>query len=127
MAFYGSEKVYDGSAGDMNTLFVGEAYSNWGFGGILVSVAWVALIIVLFVLLILRLKKTPGTVVLFAMITVRFATMLEGGFCDFVYSFDLIFTFVLIMSVYICFEQNGRIHQAILRMADNLRGRAKHV
>lgn len=127
MAFYGSEKVYDGSAGVMNTLFVGEAYSNWGFGGILVSVAWVALIIVLFVLLILRLKKTPGTVVLFAMITVRFATMLEGGFCDFVYSFDLIFTFVLIMSVYICFEQNGRIHQAILRMADNLRGRAKHV
>ncbi len=30
MAFYGSEKVYDGSAGVMNALFAGEAYANWG-------------------------------------------------------------------------------------------------
>lgn len=127
MAFYGSEKVYDGSAGVMNTLFVGEAYSNWGFAGVIISIVWVALIVVLLVWLILRLKKTPGTVVLFALMTVRFGTMLEGGFCDFVYSFDLIFTLAVIICIYICFEHGGRIHQAIIRIADNLRGRARHV
>ena len=35
MAFYGSEKVYDGSAGVMNALFAGEAYANWSFGWLL--------------------------------------------------------------------------------------------
>ncbi len=72
--------------------FAGEAYANWGYKGVIFAVIWVALILSLVVLLIMKLKKTPSTLALGAVLTIKLGTALEGGFCDFVYSFDLILT-----------------------------------
>ena len=57
MAFYGSEKVYDGSYWSNECSFAGEAYANWGYKGVIFAVIWVALILSLVVLLIMKLKK----------------------------------------------------------------------
>ncbi len=86
MEVYGSTSVYDGSAGVMNSLFIGEAYANFGWGGLVFSVVWVALVIALIFFLILKLKKTPATVTLFAYFTVNMATTTQGGFVDYVYN-----------------------------------------
>lgn len=104
MAFYGSEKVYDGAAGVMNTLFVGEAYANWGYIGVVVSILWVALIVTTLTVVVLKMKKTPASITLLSILTVRIGMMLEGGFCDFVYSFDMIFTIFVFCGVYLVFE-----------------------
>lgn len=107
MAFYGSEKVYDGSAGVMNTLFIGEAYANWSYIGIVVAVLWVALLVAVLSTMILKMKKTPASITLLAVLTVRIGMMLEGGFCDFVYSLDLILTVAVYLGVYVIFETDG--------------------
>ena len=109
MAFYGSEKVYDGTAGVMNTLFVGEAYANWGYLGVFLSIVWVAFIITLLMILILKLKKTPGSIALLAFLTVQIGSMLEGGFCDFVYSFNLLLTILIMVVICLVFENNDSV------------------
>ena len=109
MAFYGSEKVYDGTAGVMNTLFVGEAYANWGYPGVILSIVWVALVISVMMILVLKMRKTPSVVALLALLTVQVGSMLEGGFCDFVYSFNLIFTIFIILGIYMIFENRNSV------------------
>lgn len=99
MEIYGSEGVYKGNAGVMNSLFIGEAYANFGWVGIIISVIWVALIIALFFTLALRMKKTPATVTLFAYFTVNIATTTQGGFVDFVYNTGWI---VIIFALLVC-------------------------
>lgn len=113
MAFYGSEKVYDGTAGVMNTLFVGEAYANWGYVGIVFSIVWIALLVSCLMLVVLKMKKTPGSVALLAILTVRIGSMLEGGFCDFVYSFDLIFIIGVFLGIYFCFEKENCLQKQL--------------
>jgi len=97
MEVYGSAGVYDGSAGVMNSLFIGEAYANFGWVGLIFSVIWVALLITAFYVLILKLKKTPATVTLFAYFTVNMATATQGGFVDFVYSASWIIVFAALL------------------------------
>lgn len=123
MAFYGSEKVYDGSAGVMNTLFVGEAYANWGYAGVVFSIIWIAFVLTFFIWLILHLKKTPSTVALLAFLTIKFGLLLEGGFCDFVYNFDILFTVLFILAIYVCFEKNGKLSNIVAQYFEKLRGK----
>ena len=113
MAFYGSEGVYNGSAGVMNSLFVGEAYANWGYKGIILGLIWVSLVLACVIILILKLKKTPATITLLAVLTIKFGTMFEGGFCDFVYNIDVIITILFIMFIYLVFESQGKIQQNV--------------
>lgn len=125
MAFYGSERVYDGSAGVMNTLFAGEAYANWGYPGVIFSVIWVSFIVTVFMYIIIRLKKTPSMIALSGVLIVKIGTMLEGGFCDFIYSFDTIFLFLTILVIYICFEKNGRVEAFIFKQWTKVKGRVQ--
>ncbi len=94
MDFYGSDKVYDGTAGVMNSCFLGEAYANFGYVGIAFSILWVGLILAVFFLLMIKLPKTPVTVTLAAVMASKFALMSQGGFTDFVYSADILVTTV---------------------------------
>lgn len=111
MAFYGSEKVYDGIAGVMNTLFIGEAYANWGCLGVMFGIVWVAFVISFFMWIVVKMKKTPSSMTLLAVMSVRMGSMLEGGFCDFVYSFDILFTSIALISVYILFESSNNFKE----------------
>lgn len=86
MEIYGSSGVYEGSAGVMNSVFFGEAYANFGWGGVLFSVVWVAFIIAAVFALCIKMRKTPATVAMFAYFTVYIANATQGGFVDFVYN-----------------------------------------
>ena len=92
MAFYGIEKVYDGTAGVMNTVFLGEAYANWGPIGAYLSIIWVGIYVAAFFMIFCRIKKTPVSIALFAFFTFTIGSMMQSGFVDFIYSSSMIIT-----------------------------------
>lgn len=92
MSFYGIEHLYDGTAGVMSALFVGEAYANWGMIGAVISIIWVAVYISLFFVLIIRAKKSPVSIAFLAYMTQTIGNMIQGGIADFVYSSTVLIT-----------------------------------
>lgn len=94
MDFYGSEHVYEGTAGVMNAAFLGEAYANWGWIGVFGSIIWVAIIIALLFIVIMKIKKTPATLAFLAVITQTVANMTQGGFVEFIYSSSILLTVI---------------------------------
>ena len=94
MGFYGHRSVYDGTAGVMNTNFIGEAYANFGWAGLVFSIVWVGLVISLLFFMIIKIKKTPATIAFLAVMTKSIGAMTQGGFADFIYSFSIIVTIV---------------------------------
>lgn len=97
MEIYGSSGVYEGSAGVMNSVFIGEAYANFGWPGVIFSIIWVALVIAVIFSLSIKLRKTPATVAMFAFFTVYIANTTQGGFVDFVYNIVWIVVFCALM------------------------------
>lgn len=89
MDFYGSERVADGTAGVMNSCFLGEAYANWGILGIIFSIIFVGIFLTLVFMLVLRIKKNPVTIAMLAILTQYIGGMSQGGFVDFIYSFSI--------------------------------------
>ena len=102
MSFYGIEHLYDGTAGVMNALFVGEAYANWGMTGVVFSIMWVATYISLLFVLLIRARKNPVSIAVFAFMTQIIGSMIQGGFTDFVYSSTVLITitFCLVLMNY---------------------------
>ena len=88
MDFYGSEKVYDGTGGVMNAFYIGEAYANFGFWGMVLSMVYMGLLMGLLFYVFTRLRKTPYNLALTAMLTSRMALATQGGFVDFIYNFQ---------------------------------------
>lgn len=97
MEIYGSSGVYEGSAGVMNSVFIGEAYANFGWPGVIFSIILVALVIAVIFSLSIKLRKTPATVAMFAFFTVYIANTTQGGFVDFVYNIVWIVVFCALM------------------------------
>lgn len=100
MDFYGSEKVYDGIAGVMNTIFVGEAYANWGWAGIVGAVIWVGIVIAVLSIIIVKMKKNAISITFCAVITTKIGNASQGGFCDFIYNIDLYLTIFIFLGLY---------------------------
>lgn len=94
MEVYNPEGIYEGNAGVMNTLFIGEAYANWGIAGVIFSIVWVALVIAVVFTLFIKLRKTPITVSFFAILTQQLTTGIQGGFVDYIYNSSIIMTIV---------------------------------
>ena len=90
MDFYGSDRVYEGTAGVMNAVFIGEAYANWGYFGVFAAVLWVGIFVALLFILIMKVKKTPVTLAFLATTTQLIGSMTQGGFVEFLYSSSLI-------------------------------------
>ena len=86
MELYNPEGVYTGSAGVMNTVFIGEAYANWGILGIIVGIIWVGLVLTAFFIIFLKMKKNAITIAYCGILTQQLAMGLEGGFTDYIYS-----------------------------------------
>lgn len=85
------EYVREGIAGVMNTVFLGEAWANFGLSGVLVAPVAFGLIIGLAATLIPAVKKTPVSILLYAQLTLIFMNIVEGGFVDIFYSASTIF------------------------------------
>lgn len=120
MDFYGTEKVYDGTGGVMNTLWIGEAYANFGYIGMVFSILYVAVFIALFVFVFVKLQKNPFNIAVFAFLTNSFAHNTQTGFTDFIYNFQFILVIALTVAVnlfpkvwknYIGPRISGRRHQ----------------
>ncbi len=96
MDFYGSEKVYDGTGGGMNTFFLGEAYANFGFVGMILSIVYMGVLFGFLFWGFTRLKKNPYNIAIGAMLTSKLALATQGGFTDFIYNFQ---TYLLIFLI----------------------------
>lgn len=76
--------IKSGTAGVYNSLFLGEAYANFGNWGILLSMLHLPLLFFLLRFVFTRLKKTPMTVALYAYLTMEMLMGLHGGYTDYV-------------------------------------------
>lgn len=118
MSFYGSRSVYDGIAGVMNALFIGEAYANYGAIGAVMSIVYVALLFGLILLLFTtKFKKTALNVALLGVFTSELANTTQGGFFDFLYNANMIviiimFIFVHYSSKYLSEKLPDRIYKS---------------
>jgi len=84
-------------AGHMNTVFIAEAYANWGISGILFSFFVVGFVLESLYILFLSLPKTPITISILAYNSTEFAKSINGGFYDFVYNPGLLFSLLILL------------------------------
>ena len=70
----------------MNTIFVGEAYANFGMAGVIAAPIIFGVVIGIVAYILPKLKKTPVTVLLYVEMTLMFITIVEGGFVDIFYN-----------------------------------------
>lgn len=98
MGIYNARGVENGTAGVMNTLFVGEAYANWGFWGVIMSPIIVAFFLSVIPTFILKHEKEPINITIYVMLAYLYTTALVGGFVDFIYnSTAIIMIFMLLL------------------------------
>src|SRR5690606_30295111 len=93
------DAVASGRAGVMNTLFVGEAYANFGWLGVFISPLVVGLVIQSIYVLVISQPRGPVNMCIF--ILMFYSMPITGGFADFIWNPGWIFIFlVLLLSRY---------------------------
>lgn len=95
MSIYNAEGIADGSAGVMNTIFVGEAFANYGWIGIIVAPIIFGCVIGIAAYVLPMLRKRPAVILLYIQLCLQFVTIIEGGFVDIFYSASIIFYILL--------------------------------
>ena len=91
--------VSAGIAGVYNSLFVSEAWANWGLVGVILSPVYVGFIIQCLYLFLLKNKKTPFFIALFVVYTIRCS--INGGINDYIYNVS---TVVMIIVYYFTYH-----------------------
>lgn len=85
--------------GVFNTLFLGEAYANFGWWGVIISPLWIGFLIQSLHILFLRLPKTPmfvGLLVFFS-----YTSNITGGFNEYIYNMQYFLLLITIVGVWI--------------------------
>lgn len=104
MTIYNAAGVESNTAGVMNTVFIGEAYANYGLAGILIAPVVFGIVIGLFAYLLPNIKKTPISVLIYVQLTLQFVTIIEGGFVDIFYSASIIFVLCIALLLHLASE-----------------------
>lgn len=99
MEIFNKKGVNSGTAGVMNSIYIAEAYANFGIIGVIISPWIVAFIMTIISNFILIQRKTPMNVVLYLIVTYTFSNLLVGGFVDFFYNIGLLFTLFLLVGI----------------------------
>lgn len=101
MELFNPAGVANGTAGVMNTFFIGEAYANWGIFGILLAPIYVGFLYSFVTYYFLKQKKTPLAIGTYLIVFVNFSQILLGGFVDYLYPLPIIImlTLVLVISI----------------------------
>jgi oligosaccharide repeat unit polymerase len=86
MEYVYPEKVAEGIAGVLNTIFAGEAYANFGMAGILIGTIYIGVFVQVMYISFIRLKKHPVSLSVFMYFTVTIPRVMVGGFVDFVFN-----------------------------------------
>ena len=92
------EGIKMGLAGVVNSLFVGEAWSNWGIWGVILSPIIVGGMIQSLYIFFLKSPKTPFFLALF--VNFSFKSSITGGVNDYFYNVQAIIIICLIISIY---------------------------
>lgn len=101
MELYNTEDVYSGEAGVMNTVFIGEAYANWGVLGIFLGILWIGIVLTVCFVLFMKLKKNAITIAYYGIISTTISGWdLEGGFTDYLYNSTYILNFAGLFALY---------------------------
>ena len=110
MEIFNPKGIAEGTAGVMNSLFIAEAWANWGAIGVMVSPLIVGIFMHVLFFSLIKLPKHP---VMIGFIT-YFSTALPitGGINDFIYPMS---TVIIIIMLYLLFYMADFIKTAIRR------------
>lgn len=98
MAIFHPASVEAGLAGVMNSLFIAEAWANFGWMGVIISPIYVGFLVQLLFLFFLKSKKTPIMLGLFTHFSCSLP--ITGGMNDFIYNAGILITIVIFATVY---------------------------
>ena len=109
MEYYNSTAVANGTAGVMNSLYIAEAYANWGMAGAIIAPVVIGFVISVIPNYVLFQKKDPINMTIYIVLLSAYTTAIVGGFVDYVYN---ILVVVLIVLLLVCksIAQNGRLY-----------------
>ena len=91
--------IEEGTGGVINSLFIGEAWANFGLAGVVFAPFWVGFVIQWSYILLLKAEKTPLFLALIVYLTMKWPV--TGGFNDFIYNAGIVtmlFIFLVIVS-----------------------------
>ncbi len=108
MELFNPAAVENGTAGVMNTFFVGESYANWGILGVLLAPIYVGFLYSLVTCYFLKQKKTPLVIGIYLIVFINFSQTLLGGFVDYLYPLPIAIMAVLIFGISIL-KNRGKI------------------
>ena len=99
MTIFNPVGVEEGSVAVMNSLFIAEAWANFGLIGVLIAPIYVGLFIQALFLFFLKSKKTPVLLGVFVYLSLR--VPVTGGFNDFIYARSLMSIAFIFVNVYL--------------------------
>ncbi|MBS4190234.1 oligosaccharide repeat unit polymerase [Bacillus sp. FJAT-49705] len=79
-------RIADGTGGVLNTLFIAEAYANFGYLGVIFGTIYVGIFVQLLYIIFIRLPKNPIFLCLFIYFSINIPRTLVGGFADFLFN-----------------------------------------
>jgi hypothetical protein len=97
------ERVEEGTAGVLNTLYIAEAYAMYGPLGVIIGTIYVAIFLQLIYMIFLKSSKNPLVLALFVYFTVNIPRTIVGGFSDFIINPIWIIIVSMISSIYIAY------------------------
>jgi hypothetical protein len=98
---YNSSAIERGAGGVINSLFVQEAYANFGWGGVFIAPVWVGFICQSMMNLFIRLPKNDFMVGLQAKMIIGGAVV--GGFNDYIYRPSFFIFIVICALIYLIY------------------------
>ncbi len=97
MQLFNPDAVKAGTAGVMNSIFVGEAYANWSIIGVVLAPIYVAILFAVIQYAFHKVRKTPFTVTVYLIFLIQFNQALLGGFIDFLYPVSTTFITMMLL------------------------------
>lgn len=106
MEIYNSDAINAGTAGVMSTIFIGEAYANFGIFGVFIAPILVGIILSSAMCIYLQSRKNPLNVCLYLETIIIVSTVTQAGFIDFIYNISFIFVLIFIVSIKFLCDKN---------------------
>jgi len=99
MTIFNPTGVEEGSAAVMNSLFIAEAWANFGLLGVLVAPVYVGIFVQAVFMFFLKARKTPIVLGMFTYLSLKMP--ITGGFNDFVYAPGLMAIAFMFVTIYL--------------------------
>ena len=92
--------IEEGTGGVINSLFIGEAWANFGLAGVIFAPFWVGFVIQWSYILLLKAEKTPLFLALAVYLTMKWPV--TGGFNDFIYNAGIVTMLIIFLVIVSC-------------------------